>query len=138
MRFRFHDDKSKQALRAYIDKCPQGREYEAVITMRVKRRTLSQNRLYWLYIACIMDETGENDREALHNYLRRKFLPVHRIMIGSEEAEKLTSTTELNTGQFTRYIDSIVVWAASELGIALPDPEDLHFEQFCEQYKHWL
>lgn len=137
MKLYFHNSAGKEAVKAHIDKYPDGKEYEVNITPRKSTRTLSQNRLYWLYIACIIDETG-NDRDALHDHFRRKFLPVYYSLLGDEQTEKLTSTTALDTVQFTQYIDRIVAFSSSELGIVLPNPEDRYFEQFYEQYKGFI
>lgn len=137
MKFHYNNADSKAAVKAYIDRCPDGKAYEVSIVLKKDRRTLPQNRLYWLYVACIMDETG-NDRDALHDFFRRKFLPVKYGVLGGERTERLTSTTELDTVQFTGYTDRIVAFASSELGIVLPNPEDRYFEQFFEQYKGFI
>ena len=112
-------------------------DYEVEVKRHFKKRSLPQNRLYWLYLSCIMDETG-NDRDTLHNEFREMFLPVRIGSLGGKETKNLTSTTTLNTKQFKDYIDRIVVWAAAEEGIALPDPEDKYFAMFYEQYRDFV
>lgn len=137
MQFKFRDKPTKDAVHAYIDKCADGAEYEVSIKRFFKKRSVPQNRLYWLYVSCIMDETG-NDRDTIHNELREMFLPVRFGELGIKQTKNLTSTTTLNTKQFKEYTDRIIAWAASELGIALPDPEDQYFEQFYEQYRDYI
>lgn len=137
MIFTIRNKTDADAVKAYIDKCKEGIVYSVEIKKKTIRRTLPQNSLYWLYVTCIADETG-NDKEAIHDELRRLFLPVHSGELGGRPIEKLTSTTTLNTVQFTHYIDKIVAFAASEIGIALPDPSDLYWEQFYEHYKDMI
>lgn len=137
MRFRVRNAADKAAVKEYIDRCRDGVEYAVEIAMKRHRRTVDQNRLYWLYVSCISDETG-NDRETVHNELRRLFLPVHTATLGGRTVEKLTSTTTLDTAQFTRYIDHITAFAGAELGIVLPDPADAYWEQFYEYYKSYI
>ena len=134
MKFRFINKAGRQVVFDYLDKCKEGVEYEVEVKRYFKKRSIPQNRLYWLYIACIMDETG-NDRNTIHNELREMFLPVRYGRLGDKVTKNLTSTTTLNTKQFKDYTDQVVVWAAVELGIILPDPKDQYWEQFYEQYK---
>lgn len=137
MRLRFHDTESKEAVKAYIDKCPAGQMFHVEIKRHSPKRTVPQNRLYWLYVACIVDETG-NDRDTIHYELRRRFLPVQEKQFAGTVTLRLTSTTELDTAQFKNYIDRIIQFAQSDLGIALPDPADKYFKQFELHYKNFI
>lgn len=123
-------ESAKKKLDHFIEK---GKTFE--LKEVKKKRSISQNSLYWLYVNYIANDTG-NDREAIHDELRRMFLPVNSGLLGNKEIYSLTSTTSLDTLQFTQFIDKIVVWASSELGIILPNPEDKIFEEFKEKYKN--
>ena len=101
-----------------------------------KRRTLSQNKLYWLWINCIASETG-NRPENIHDYLKNKFLPKRKINIFGEIKEIPFSTTELNTKQFTNYLNSIDADVSTE-GIQLLYPDDLHWDNFYDKYKDYI
>jgi hypothetical protein len=102
-----------------------------------KKRSNDQNSLYWLWIACICDEIGENSND-LHEILCEKFLPIkEKVILGVTKVER-TSTKKLDTLQFKHYLDKIQVFALSELGINLPNPEDRYFEQFKEKYERYL
>lgn len=135
MRFVIQDNKSREAILTYIQKLNEKKRYEVLISLKKEKRTIPQNRLYWLYLSCISDETGM-DKDDLHVHFKRKFLQKEEIVIGNEVVMSTYSTTELTTKQFTDYINQIVAFASSELGIVLPDPADLYWEQFYEQYKH--
>jgi hypothetical protein len=129
------DDKAKVI--AYIEKLTEGKRYSVSITQKREVRTLPQNRLYWLWIACISDETG-NDKDTLHEFFKDKFLGFESVKVFNEIFEKPLSTTKLNTKQFTNYLDLIQGFAGSELGIVLPNPEDLYFQDFYERYKDFV
>ena len=106
------------------------------LSKRKKVRTVSQNRLERLWLACIADETG-NDSNELHDYFKRKFLqPKEVIMFG--EKEFIYSTKDLNTVQFKYFLDKIQIFASTELNITLPIPEDKNWDSFYETYRDKL
>lgn len=134
MIFRIQASKDKQGVIDYIEKLPD-KVYRVEITLKRENRTVSQNRLYWLYLACLEDETGM-EKECLHDYFKQKYLTIEDVEIGNITIKKTISTTKLNTSQFSEYTNKIAAFASAELGIILPNPEDLAFEQFCEYYKN--
>lgn len=109
------------------------RVYEADWKLYRKRRSLSANALYWLCLACIADETG-NDKDTLHEHFKGKYLPKREIEIFGEKHMKPMSTTELDSKQFTDYLEKISADMAQE-GIMLPNPEEQHFEAFVSFYE---
>ena len=138
MDFKIRAETDKKAVCEYIKKLDiSRRQYNVRVAKKAETRTLSQNRLYYLWLNCISAETG-NEVELLHEYCKQKFLGVqHRVIYGEEVARPLT-TTDLNTEQFKAYLDKIQEWANVEQGIILPNPEDLYWEQFLEKYKNYL
>lgn len=100
-------------------------------------RTMPQNRVMWLWLTCISQITG-NDKNDLHDYFREKYLEPVTVQIFGNKCEKLKSTTELNTAQFTEYLEKIRIFAQIELGIELPNPKDKDFEHFVEHYKNYI
>lgn len=100
-----------------------------------EKRSNDQNELYWLWLACIEDETG-NSKESLAELFKQKFLGfTEQTVLGERVIEKLTTTT-LNTKEFTVYLEKIRVFAAMELGISLPDPEDKRYQDFKDKYSN--
>lgn len=138
MDFKIRTKTDKKAVCEYIKKLDVSRrQYNVRVAKKAETRTLSQNRLYYLWLNCISAETG-NEVELLHEYCKQKFLGVqYRVIYGEEVARPLT-TTDLNTEQFKAYLDKIQEWANTEQGIILPNPEDLYWEQFLEKYKNYL
>jgi hypothetical protein len=92
-----------------------------------KNRSLAQNKLYWKWITCIGDSIGYESDE-LHAIMADKFLHDEIVEYGGKQIKKDKSTSRLNTKEFTEYLEKIDRFAASELGIVLPSPEDLYYE----------
>lgn len=101
-----------------------------------EKRTLSQNKLYWLWLGCISDETGD-DTSFLHYYYSNRFLPKTEKLIFEERFEIIKSTTELDTKEFTTYLERIQQHAA-EWNCILPLPEERGFEEFYLKYKDYI
>ena len=134
MKFTINSDFDKLAIKNYIDKLPENKRYTIEITQKRENRTLDQNALYWLWLTCIEQETG-NSKEDIHYYCKDNFLPKKEMQIAGEVVYIPESTTKKDTKQFSDYMNKVQVFAASELGIILPDPQDLIFESFYNEYK---
>jgi hypothetical protein len=102
----------------------------------VVKRSLSQNALYWMWLSCISDETG-NDKDNLHDYYRESFMPKKEVLVFSETRMKPKSTTELDTSEFTVYLEKIRIHAA-EWNVILPLPVDKNFEEFYAKYQGYI
>lgn len=138
MEFAVRSEADKKAITDYLNKLDiSQREYKVSIVRKAEKRTLQQNRLYRLWLNCISAESG-NDVEDLHEYFKATFLDIHSRIIYGKEIIRVTSTTELNTEQFKAYLDKVQQWASVELGIILPEPEDMIFSQFEERYKNYI
>lgn len=137
MKFKIITNGDKEAVKAYLDNLPSGKIYTAEITKKPSKRTMDQNRLYWLWLNCIAKD-GELGYTAdeLHIVFAQKFLGArHRIMYG-EQVLDIPSTKKLTSAEFTDYLNRIEVFANTELDIQLPRPEDRYFEQFYDTYKN--
>jgi hypothetical protein len=118
---------------AYLDRLLKGSD-KFIIEKKSKKRTLDQNALYWLWLACIEDETG-NDKNYLHETYKDMFCPVlHREVMG--ELRELRSTKFLSTMGMKRYLDKVNLHADTELNIRLPEPNEKGFDEFYEKYKY--
>ena len=89
----------------------QDNEGESVrIALPTQERSLSQNSYYWKYLDIISRETGNVPLD-LHEYFKRILLPpVHKsIVINGKRTEVRfpASTKDLNTEQFSDYLDKI-------------------------------
>ena len=101
------------------------RNFDKEITIEVikRRRTLSQNAYYWVYITIIAKETG-NHPDDLHEYFKSRFLPDVIIAVrGKKHSHTFTrkkSTTELTKNEMSVYLEQI----CAETQVPLPNPED--------------
>jgi hypothetical protein len=87
----------------------------------------------WMWLHCISDETG-NDPEDLHEYFGKKYLPWISKQVFDEEVTRRLSTTQLDSKQFTEYLDRIKAEMLNQ-GIFLPEPGEQAFDDFYARYK---
>lgn len=90
-----------------------------ILSSKKPKRTIAQNNYYWVYLALIQDETG-NDSEDLHEYFKTKFLQKKIAQVFGKPVQKYASTTNLSRLDFGEYIDKI----ADETGIEPPPTEN--------------
>ena len=111
-------------------------EYVITVSKQQKRRSIKQNRKFWLWMACIEHETG-TDKESAHDYYCELFLR-KPVMVNEKEVIVTSGTSKLNTLQFYNFLKKVQADAASEFGIQLPETDDLRWKEFEEQYKQFL
>lgn len=109
-------------------------EYELEIKRKIKRRTVDQNALMWMWFTCIEDETG-TPKQDVHDYYCKLFLRRIVVINGKEEAVVRT-TSKLNTAEMTVFLNKVQADAAAEFGIRLPSPDDQFFNAFTNRYEH--
>lgn len=105
------------------------RPFEVIVRPFKKQRTPPQNNLYWKWLEIIGEEIGY-EKDELHDVLREKFLPFEEYEVCGVRRKRLTSTSdpEFKTNDMSDYMDRIERFAAQELGILLPRPDDQHHE----------
>lgn len=107
--------------------CDPEHPLEVVVRTLRRPRTVDQNKRYWLIIGFIHEVTGE-DRNALHEHCKAKFLGVDRHEVQGRVYEIPRSSAELNTKEFGEYMDQVEAWAVSFFGVIidweapLPEP----------------
>lgn len=111
--------------------------HQVKITKKRGKRSIDQNALYWMWLTCIEQETG-NDKDYLHDHFRTLYIGTELVNVLGSDISRLKSTTTLDTSQFKQYLDKIQIFASTELGIKLPNPEDLEFERFKDYYSKFL
>lgn len=135
MNFKIQSQSDKVKLISEIEKLDESKKYDVSIKVQRQIRSLPQNRLYWLKVSCICDETG-SDKDQIHEELKKMFLPPKMVKsLYGFLMDVPMSTTELDTKQFTDFLEKIDVFASSELGIVLPNPGDLAWNEFYEYYR---
>lgn len=100
------------------------------VTLTIERlgskRSTQQNRFYWkTVVEAIVIETGQ-DRESVHEALKRECNAKHVEMVNKQTGEVFetwigASTTALNTGEFTAYIERCRAFAATFFGLTFEE-----------------
>lgn len=138
MILRIRTPKDKDKVKAYVDDLKTDKKkYIVEVKVERERRSIDQNALYWLWLTCLMDETGEH-KDNLHEYFKTKFLGVDERQCFGHHFFLPNTTTKLDTLQFKNYLDRIQEFASVELGITLPDPKDLYWEEFYQHYRDFI
>lgn len=108
----------------------QDRSYYIEVGKVEPLRSIPQNKLYRMWLNTIADETG-NDCECLHGYFKGAFLERGEIIIKGQTISVEPTTTSLGAKGFSKYLEDIKGYCWHELGITLPDPEDLGRAEIC-------
>ena len=127
--FTKEDLKNGNLLKKILDTLNENDKYILMIKKYYKNRTLSQNRLYWLWLNYLEKETG-NDKNDLHEFFKMKFLEIKTTNIFDNEMKIYQSTAKLNKIEFMEYLDKIHLFVLENLNINLPYSSDENFEIF--------
>lgn len=97
---------------------------ELILRKKKKYRSIQQNKLMWVYYTMIAHELGYT-KDEIHSILKSKFLKSEKV---NEETGVIypyvKSTTDLTTTEMLDYISDIQKFAAEELGMNLPEPNE--------------
>jgi hypothetical protein len=108
--------------------------YNIIIKRASEKRSIPQNDLLWMWLACIERETG-TPKDDVYMYYCKKFL-MKTIRVGNRDERIYTTSSKLTKEQMTMFLSEIRMDALTELGITLPQPEDRFFEQFYQQFNY--
>jgi hypothetical protein len=98
-----------------------GKRVEVKVEREKRRRSNNQNSYYWgVVLKLITDHTGA-EPEDIHAALKMHFCP--KRFIGNLVAP--SSTARLDTVDFEAYLEKVRRWAAEELSINIPDPNQV-------------
>lgn len=113
----------KMAFRSAYDLCQQllsdGTAYELVLRPMKSKRSIEQNKRYWLLLREIAATAWLNGRqfsdETWHEFFKRTFIGCDEIAMpdGSTELRGI-STTKLKVDEFGDYMLQIEQWAAEQ------------------------
>ena len=109
-------------------------QYVIIIKRMNTKRSIAQNDLMWMWMACIERETGTS-KDDIYMYYCKKFL-IKTIRVGERLERIYNTSSKLNTQQMTEFLNNIQQDAREELGITLPRPEDRFFEAFYQQFNY--
>ena len=118
---------------AYVFSTLQNGTYHITIKKVSEKRSIAQNDLLWMWMACIENETG-TPKDEVYMYYCKRFL-MKTTTIGQKMERIYLTSSKLNTEQMTTFLNQIQADALQELGITLPTPQDRFFEAFYADYK---
>jgi len=103
----------------------EGKGVDVCLKKPEKRRSLKQNAYYWaVIIPLITKEMGELIPEETSDFMRSKLL-VKGIDVKGKRYEVIRGTSGLSTQEFEDYLEKCRTWAAQELGINIPLPNEV-------------
>jgi len=102
-----------------------GKEIELTVGKKKDRRTLDQNAYLWVINTLISNETGMETDE-VHTYLKERFAPKRKITVKGTETIIPKGTSQFTKEEFSEYIERIKRFAAIELGIVIPDSNEIN------------
>ena len=86
-----------------------------------KIRSLTQNAYYWAVVLSMISAQVGHTSEEIHYFCKDAFLDRKLIKLGGKEVEIRKTTTELTTNEFNVYLAKVTAWAAQELGVTIPE-----------------
>jgi hypothetical protein len=106
-----------------------GKRVEIRIEKLKSKRSIQQNRYWWLAMTILSSELGYT-KEEIHSICKMKFLKREKVVKKTGEILEYTeSTTTLSKSDFADMVTDMVRWAAESLNIVIPLPgEQLEFE----------
>jgi hypothetical protein len=103
----------------FLEQLPEGYSFQIVAELYYPKRTQYQNRYYWgVVLDAISKETGM-PADMLHSALLAKFSVQPALIEGSEAI--VTTSSGMNTKQFSEYVDKVKQWALEALKITIPE-----------------
>jgi hypothetical protein len=101
-----------------------GKDIELTLGKKKENRTLNQNDLMWAINTLIANELGW-EKEDLHEFFKEKFSPKKKITVKGIETIIPKGTSQFTKEEFSEYIERIKRFAAIELGIVIPENNEI-------------
>ena len=121
----------KQNAINYILTLPDDGKFEVVIKEYKKKRSLAQNRLYWLWLPYLAKHFGYTDDE-MHDELKYAFIGEESYTNRKGVVRfRPISTTTLKVKEFAEFLTKIEVLANNN-DVILPMPHDFQFAMMRE------
>ncbi len=117
------DETGRDRIRDLVGGLDMSKPWSIIVEPYRKKRSLSQNALYWRWIGLVAQETG-NANDDVHEAFKAKFCPPRTIKMGDDERD-IRSTAKLTTADMQAYMDAVYAFVTTELGMLLPIPEEL-------------
>lgn len=103
----------------------EGKRVDLSLKKHRENRSDNQNRYYWGVVIDILSNHCGYTPDEMHDALKEKFLGSHER--DEHGLQKIKSSAKLTTDEFIRYTNEIVIWAATEMQVYIPDPSQTEF-----------
>lgn len=100
----------------------EGKSAKLTLEQPIQPRTTSANSYYWFLVGKIAEHLGEHDTNNVHAMLKLELNSGLVTGRGMQEIRMPKSTATLTTQEFSDYVTRVQHWAATFLGLYLPDP----------------
>ena len=104
-----------------------GKPWSMEVKPYKKNRSLAQNKLFWKYMGIIGNEIGYDPQDC-HDVICQKLLGTEHKTVMGEAIIVIKGTKNLKVKEFAHFIEAIIRFAITDLGINLPTSDDLYFE----------
>jgi hypothetical protein len=119
--------RNRRAFDEQVAQLREGWQLEVTIKRLRATRSLEQNAFYWGVVVQLLSEHTGYTPDEIHDLLKMKFIP-KRMAFADGNGEVVDqyvlggSTRKMNKLEFGEYIAAIQQWAAEELDLVIPDP----------------
>ena len=117
-RGRWHLDRPED-FRAYC-RGLRGQRVQLIVRKPSRQRSQNENRYYWGVVIALLAEHCGYTPEEMHEALKFAMLRTHE----DGPLPSVKSTAQLSTTEFEDYLERIRIWAATELGVVVPLPNE--------------
>lgn len=97
-------------------------EIELILRKRKKRRSKNQNSYLWGVVYVIVSECTGYTVDEVHDAMKWQFLRVHRDGL----PDTVKSTKNLDTAEFSEYVENIRNWTAVTFNGYIPDASEVY------------
>lgn len=101
---------------------------DVVVRLPRKDRSIDENAYYWKVVVGLISEHTGYTPDEVHEFLKLKFLSKIIVMAGKDERIPRSSTS-LSTLEWEKWMTEIREWAAQELSLVIPEPNQIEVEQ---------
>lgn len=102
----------------------EGREVVLTLKPASTVRSTAENRYYWGVVIRMVAEDMAVIPDEAHDFLKSLFLKVG-VEVRGKRYEIIRSTTMLSVAEFEDYVEKCRQWAAVELNIVIPMPNEV-------------
>lgn len=118
------DENARAAIRDYIRGMHVGEQIDITIAKHKEKRSLDQNAFWWAVPVAILAEHCGYEPEQMHYALLGEWRGYIDGPKG-HQIPRVAASSKLTTAEFTELIEWVQRWAATELDVQIPAPNEI-------------